>query len=67
MVAVFPIASVTPQVSAGAEAGLATAFGAATVATTLNIFGAELFNAALLTAQARACLCSGGLLAKRGD
>lgn len=35
----------------GSEAALAALFGALTVATTLNINGAELFNAALLAAQ----------------
>lgn len=51
VVAVFPLPSVTPQVAPGSEAALAAAFGALTVATTLNINGAELFNAALLAVQ----------------
>ena len=46
---VLPLASVVPQVQPASEALLALLFGVTTLATTLNINGAELFNAALLT------------------
>ena len=48
VVVVLPVSAVQPQVSPTNEALLAAVFGATTLATTLNIFGAELFNAALL-------------------
>jgi len=48
---VLPISAVQPVTSPGLEAALAVAFAGATVATTLNTFGAELFNAALLEAK----------------
>lgn len=49
----LPVAAAQAQVVGGppAELALAAAFGAATLATTLNTFDAQLFNAALLTAQ----------------
>ncbi|EFN52941.1 hypothetical protein CHLNCDRAFT_137300 [Chlorella variabilis] len=46
---VLPVSAVQPQGSSLAETGLALLLGACTLATTLNINGAELFNAALLT------------------
>ena len=46
---VLPLASVQPQVQPASEALLALLFGVTALATTLNINGAELFNAALLT------------------
>ncbi len=46
---VLPLQSVLPQFGPLPEPALAAALGAATLATTLNINGAELFNAALLT------------------
>ena len=49
MAVVLPLASVQPQVQPASEALLALLFGVTTLATTLNINGAELFNAALLT------------------
>lgn len=50
---VLPVSAAQAQVVGGppAEAALAAAFGAATLATTFNINGGELFNAALLSAQ----------------
>lgn len=49
----LPVSAAQAQVVGGplAEPALAVGFGAFTLATTLNIFGAEIFNAALLTAQ----------------
>lgn len=46
---VLPLASVLPQFGPLPEPALAALLGLTTVATTLNINGAELFNAALLT------------------
>ncbi|KAI3424741.1 hypothetical protein D9Q98_008130 [Chlorella vulgaris] len=46
---VLPVDAVKTRVAPGTEAGLALLFGATSIATTLNINGAELFNAALLT------------------
>ncbi|PSC68193.1 putative zinc metalloprotease chloroplastic isoform X1 [Micractinium conductrix] len=48
---VLPLASVLPQLGPLPEQLLAAGLGLASVATTLNIFGADLFNAALLTAN----------------
>lgn len=45
----LPLASVLPQFGPLPEPALAALLGLTTVATTLNINGAELFNAALLT------------------
>ena len=47
----LPLASVLPQLGPLPEQLLAAGLGLASVATTLNIFGADLFNAALLTAN----------------
>jgi Zn-dependent protease len=48
---IIPAEASRPQVNAAAEAALAVLLCGVTVATTLNTFGAELFNAALLTAN----------------